>query len=76
MSFVIIGTNHKYSPLSFRERVTVAASKLPAVLALLKEKKELTGGVMLSTCNRLEIYASGNSAQGASKKGHREAQPV
>ena len=54
LTLVAIGLSHKTASLSMRERVSLSAEKLPDVLHLLGAK--IGNGVILSTCNRTEIY--------------------
>lgn len=49
-----IGINHKTAPVEFREKIFVADAEIPALLDELK--KTLDEAVVISTCNRLEIY--------------------
>lgn len=58
MSLVAVGTNHKYSPMAFREKISFSKKRLKAALDFLREGSLLKGAVILSTCNRVEIYAS------------------
>jgi len=58
MSLIVLGTNHKYSPVWFRERIYFSKKGLRDSLGFLKERGALKGAVILSTCNRFEIYAS------------------
>jgi glutamyl-tRNA reductase len=48
------GINHKTVPVEFRERIYVQDVEIPALLAELKET--LDEAVVISTCNRIEIY--------------------
>ncbi len=57
MSIVAIGCNHRSTPLASLERMTVAADQLPKALADLGSAENLSEVVVLSTCNRVEIYA-------------------
>ena len=57
MSFILVGTNHKYSPIEFRERIFFSKKRLKDALDFLMAGKALKGAVILSTCNRIEIYA-------------------
>ncbi len=57
MSIVAIGCNHRSTPLAKLERMTVAAEQLPKVLSGLSEADHLSEVVVLSTCNRVEVYA-------------------
>jgi len=58
MSIVVVGTNHKFSPMSLRERLSFSKRRLGQTLSLLKENFVFKGAVILSTCNRVELYAS------------------
>lgn len=58
MNFVVVGTNHKSSPIEFRERLSLGKGRLRDAVLFLKERDALEGAVILSTCNRVEIYAS------------------
>lgn len=62
MSFITIGTNHKYSPVDFREKLFFHKGKLAEALLELKRRNSIRGAVILSTCNRTEIYASCDDA--------------
>ena len=57
MSIVAIGCNHRSTPLAVLERMTIAADDLPKALADLGSADNLSEVVVLSTCNRVEIYA-------------------
>lgn len=57
MSIVAIGCNHRSTPLASLERMTIAANDLPKALADLGSTENLSEVVVLSTCNRVEIYA-------------------
>lgn len=58
MNLIIAGTNHKCSPIELRERLYFSKKKVKDALKFLKERKVLKGAVILSTCNRVEIYAN------------------
>jgi glutamyl-tRNA reductase len=49
-----MGLNHQTAPLELREKLSVSRHRLPLTLSQLKDK--LGCGVLISTCNRLEIY--------------------
>ncbi len=57
MSVVVIGLNHRTAPLELLERTTVDTSKLPKLLHDLRGRAHLSEAVVLSTCNRTEVYA-------------------
>jgi len=54
---VVIGLNHRTVPLALLERLTVDESRLPKALHDLTSRDHLTEAVVLSTCNRTEVYA-------------------
>jgi glutamyl-tRNA reductase len=58
MPIVIIGLSHNSSPIEVRERFAFAETHLPAALQLLRDSGAAEEAVILSTCNRVEIYAS------------------
>jgi glutamyl-tRNA reductase len=58
MSLIVVGLSHRSAPVELRERFAFAESRIPDVLNQLRESGLLTEGVVLSTCNRVEIYAA------------------
>ena len=58
MSLLVIGLSHHTSPVIVRERFAFAEAKIPATLSLLRESGTVEEAVILSTCNRVEIYAA------------------
>src|ERR1041385_6049076 len=58
MPIVLIGLSHHSSPVTVRERFAFAEARIPAVLQLLRQSKLAHEAVILSTCNRVEIYAA------------------
>ena len=65
MSVVAIGLNHRSVPLDLLERTTIAADRLPKVLADLVARPHLSEAVVLSTCNRTEVYVLAEKFHGA-----------
>ena len=57
MSLVVVGCNHRSTPLDLLERMTVAPADLPKALHDLALAEHLSEAVLLSTCNRTEVYA-------------------
>src|SRR2546423_4533882 len=58
MALVVIGLSHHTSPVSVRERFAFAEARIPATLELLRTSGLAEEAVILSTCNRVEIYAA------------------
>src|SRR5580692_8337385 len=64
MAFNVLGINHKTAPVALREKVAFSEERLLAALRTLKQERGVSEVVILSTCNRTEVYWSG-SASGA-----------
>ena len=58
MTLLALGINHKTAPVSLRERVTFSPDTLDQALESLLAQPMVQGGVVLSTCNRTELYLS------------------
>ena len=56
MPLISLGLNHKTCPVALRERVAVDATRAPEALAELRALEGVDEAVILSTCNRTEIY--------------------
>ena len=54
---VLIGLSHHSSPVTLRERFAFAEARVPAALQLLRDSGAAEEAVIVSTCNRVEIYA-------------------
>ncbi len=65
MSVVVIGLNHRTMPLDLFERMTVDGGRLPKALHDLASRQHLGEVVVLSTCNRTEVYALAEKFHGA-----------
>ena len=55
MKFSITGVNHKSAPVEVRERLAFDEDSLPEALLELKRRPGFCEGMILSTCNRVEI---------------------
>ena len=65
MSLVVIGLNHRTAPLDLLERMSIDDSHLTKALGDLVERPHVTEAVILSTCNRTEVYAFVEKFHGA-----------
>lgn len=65
MSILVIGVNHHSGPLSVLERVSLAADEVPKAVDALVSRDNVREVVVLSTCNRTEIYAVAERFHGA-----------
>lgn len=57
MTLLALGINHKTAPVALRERVTFSPETLDKALESLLAQP-MVQGVVLSTCNRTELYLS------------------
>jgi len=57
MSLVVIGLSHHTAPVVVRERFAFAEAGIPGALQSLRDSGIADEAVILSTCNRVEIYA-------------------
>ncbi len=64
MSFFVVGLSHKTAPVELREQFAVNASNLVPHANRLKLQGDLDEIVLLSTCNRVEIYAASRHEDG------------
>jgi glutamyl-tRNA reductase len=62
VEITVLGLNHKTAPLEIRERLSIPKHKTPDILKLLEEKHIFDERVLLSTCNRTEIYGVGQNS--------------
>jgi glutamyl-tRNA reductase len=58
MAILALGLNHKSAPVEVRERISFGPDILVGALRSLTEHAEVGEGVILSTCNRTEIYCA------------------
>jgi len=58
MPIIVIGLSHHSSPVTVRERFAFADASIPDVLKKLRASGIASEAVILSTCNRVEIYAA------------------
>jgi glutamyl-tRNA reductase len=55
---LVVGLNHRFAPIEVRERLAFRREHLPSAFAALRHEAELSDAAILSTCNRVEIYAA------------------
>jgi glutamyl-tRNA reductase len=58
MNFRLIGVNHNTAPVEVRERLAIRESRLPEALQQLVRTPGVDEGLILCTCNRVELLAS------------------
>ncbi|MFS0672958.1 glutamyl-tRNA reductase [Ornithinibacillus sp. 179-J 7C1 HS] len=57
MHILKVGLNYKTAPVEIREKLTFSENSLQDAMQELKKRKSILENVILSTCNRTEIYA-------------------
>jgi glutamyl-tRNA reductase len=65
VSLVVIGLNHRTVPLDLLERMTINDARLPKALHDVVTREHVSEAVVLSTCNRTEIYVVAEKFHGA-----------
>jgi glutamyl-tRNA reductase len=58
MNIVLIGLSHKTAPVEVREQLAFEGARLPDALSNLVDQQAIDEGVIVSTCNRVELIAS------------------
>jgi glutamyl-tRNA reductase len=65
MKIVVLGLNHKTAPVEIREKLAFNTAETSNALRELKKRFSQAEFVLLSTCNRVELYCAGKHCQGA-----------
>ena len=65
MSILVVGVNHRSGPLALLERVTIAPDRLAKAVSGLAQRDNVREAVILSTCNRTEVYVVAELFHGA-----------
>ncbi len=58
MNLILAGISHRTAPVEVRERMNIQESRLPSVVGDLVHRKGILEGLILSTCNRVEVISS------------------
>ncbi len=61
MEVMVLGLNHKTAPVDIREKLSIPAHKSQEILKDLERRGIFKERLLLSTCNRTEIYGAGES---------------
>ena len=70
MSLLVLGINHKSAPLEIREKVAFTESSLQQALVEGCAESQASELVVLSTCNRTEIFAAYDNEVSSQALGH------
>ncbi|MEP6598729.1 MAG: glutamyl-tRNA reductase [Actinomycetota bacterium] len=57
MSIIVVGLSHQTAPVALLERASMSPDDLPKVLHELQSVEAISEVLVLSTCNRIEVYA-------------------
>ncbi|WP_455661952.1 glutamyl-tRNA reductase [Pradoshia sp.] len=57
MHIITVGLNYKTAPVEIREKVSFELDQLPEAMKALQTKKSVLENIIISTCNRTEVYA-------------------
>jgi len=64
MSLLVVGINHRTAPVEVRERVVFEPARIPDALRELRALPEIQESLIVSTCNRTELYCvTGSGAE-------------
>ncbi|GAA4203462.1 MULTISPECIES: glutamyl-tRNA reductase [Microbispora] len=58
MSILVVGLSHRTTPVALLERVTVSGDALVKLLHDLQADENVSEALVVSTCNRVEVYAA------------------
>jgi glutamyl-tRNA reductase len=58
MDIIVVGLSHKTAPVEIREKVAFAPDRLHEALHSVRDLPNVHEGVIVSTCNRVEVYAA------------------
>lgn len=65
MSILVVGVNHRSGPLPLLERLTIAPADLAKSVSGLAQRDNIREAVIVSTCNRTEVYVIAERFHGA-----------
>ena len=66
-SLVVVGLNHKTAPVALLEKLAIGGDRLPKALHQLSTYEHVSEGAILSTCNRIEVYAAVSKFHGGAQ---------
>ncbi len=54
---IVVGVNHRTAPVDLREKLSFVEADLPNAMRALQQQKSILENIIISTCNRTEVYA-------------------
>ena len=67
VNLILVGVNHKTTPVEIREKLAFTTGKIEESVDRLFNFPDIVEHTILSTCNRVEIYARANCQDSAIK---------
>lgn len=67
MKISMAGVDYKSAPLSLREKIAFDTDEVKKITSCITAEKSINGCVIVSTCNRTEIYVSGTEKVNAAE---------
>ena len=61
MTISVIGLNHKSASIEVREKFSFTADNISLLLRRIKKREQISEVIVVSTCNRTEIYVESQS---------------
>ena len=58
MNFLLVGMNHRTAPVEVRERMSILETRLGPAVSDLVHRPGIIEGMILSTCNRMEVMVN------------------
>lgn len=57
MYIIAVGVNYRTAPVEIREKLAFSETELPQAMQTLQQQKSILENIIISTCNRTEVYA-------------------
>ena len=57
MNIIVVGLSHNTAPMEIREKLAFDANRMEKPLSALVSLPDIAEGIIVSTCNRVEVYA-------------------
>ena len=64
MNIIVVGLSHKTAAVEIREKVAFSPTQMEKPLSAVVALPDITEAVIVSTCNRVEIYATTRDVAG------------
>ena len=65
MILICVGVSHKQTPIAVREQIAVSVEEVPECLRRVRELPGVKEALLVSTCNRVEIFAAAEAREAA-----------